>query len=156
MVSLITSFSYPLDHVTPMTWNVLCNSSCLVVVLLIQTLLIACYCKSYSIKVTTSAAINLGKFTSEKFGSFGPYNKKTVHSDKWLVKLGSNILIPLGFNPLFRVQNTNHSWCASTSWIQFIVSWSWSCWLHCNLLFIFLTTYGYLFGDACGSPVDVW
>lgn len=45
----------------------------------------------------TSAAINLGKFTSEKFGSFGPYNKKTVHSDEWLVKLGSNILIP--FSP---------------------------------------------------------
>ena len=46
-----------LDHITSVTRNVLCNVGRLAVLLLILTLLIACYGTAYSIKVTKSATI---------------------------------------------------------------------------------------------------
>ena len=56
-----------------MTENVLCNESCLVVLLSIHTLLISCYCSAYSIKVRKFAEINLEKCLSEEFCSCSPY-----------------------------------------------------------------------------------
>ena len=56
-----------------MTENVLCNESCLVVLLLIHTLLISCYCSAHSIKVRKFVEIYLEKCLSEEFCSCGPY-----------------------------------------------------------------------------------
>lgn len=70
--SLLASFSRPSGHMVSVTRNVLRNGGRLVVLSSIRTLLIACCCTAYSIKITRSAVINMEKFTSEELWSSGP------------------------------------------------------------------------------------